>query len=134
MDYNSYYTSQAKNEYLPVFQGATFQRGSGFGDVFRNFFRWIMPIVKKNASPILKNIGKEAINTVTKIANDTIEGKNISESASERVNESLKNFQNIYGGKMKNFGYKRKKIKQNNSSKRILDIFDNHQISKKRKQ
>ena len=48
MDFKNYYNEQANG--LNVFKGAYYQKGYGFGDVFRRFFRWIVPIVKKNAS------------------------------------------------------------------------------------
>ena len=37
MDFDSYYVTQAK-ENLPVLRGAAYQRGYGFGNVFRRFF------------------------------------------------------------------------------------------------
>jgi hypothetical protein len=46
MDYDNYYQNQAK-EKLPVFRGSIYQKGYGFGDVFKKFFRWVVPIVKK---------------------------------------------------------------------------------------
>jgi hypothetical protein len=119
MDYNSYYTNQAKNE-LTVFRGATFQRGSGFGDVFKKFFRWIVPIVKKNSEPVLRTIGKEALHAVSNIANDTLQGKNFKESVKNRLSNSLDNISKHYGeGKRKKSFVKKRKKRE-----RVLDIFD----------
>lgn len=133
MDYHNYYKSQARNEYVPVFHGASFQRGSGFGDVFKNFFRWIIPIVKKNAEPHLKTIAKEALNTVSNIANDKIDGKKLSESSEDRIKETFNKLKSMYGGKIKKNVYKRKKIKHMTPQKRILDIFDKKTKKEKKK-
>ncbi len=38
-----------------------YNEGYGFGDVFRKFFRWIVPIIKKNATPVLQNVGNEIV-------------------------------------------------------------------------
>ncbi len=102
MYYNSYDTNQAKNE-LTVFRRATFQRGSGFGDVFKNFFRWIIPIVK-NSEPVLRTIGKEALHAVSNIGNDTLQGKNL--KVKNRLSNSLDNLSKHYGeGKRKKIIY-----------------------------
>jgi hypothetical protein len=76
MDYNIYYKNQANNNFDKFFHGSTFQRGYGFGDVFKKFFNWIVPIVKKNATPILKDVGRQIVKTSSDIAYDTISGKN----------------------------------------------------------
>ena len=128
MDFEKYYKNQI-NE--PVFRGAVFQRGHGFGDVFKKFFRWIVPIVKQHAAPIANTVGKEALKSAVNIATDTIDGKDFSQSTKNRVKESLNNLSTIYGN-----GRKRKrpikasskssknKKKKKNSKKRKLDIFD----------
>lgn len=46
MNFENYSSSQAR-ENIPVFNGSRYQRGYGFGSVFKNIFRWIIPIVKK---------------------------------------------------------------------------------------
>ena len=56
MDFNNYYTQQARQT-TPVFKGSPFQRGFGIGNVFKRFFRWVIPIIKSNAMPIVKNVG-----------------------------------------------------------------------------
>jgi len=37
-----------------VYVGRVFQKGSGLGGMFKKFFRWIVPLVKKHALPVLK--------------------------------------------------------------------------------
>jgi hypothetical protein len=75
MDFSKYYHSQAQEEGLPAFKARPYMRGYGFGNVFKRFFRWISPIVKENAMPILKNIGKEGLRTAANIANETLKVK-----------------------------------------------------------
>lgn len=138
MNYRDYYVQQGKSE-SPVFSGATFQRGYGFGDVFKRFFKWIVPVIKQNAVPALKNVGKKALKTAVKVASDTVlDGKNLKTSAKERIKESLRDLTNQTGD-----GYKRKcnsqiqksfkKSRTNNfitikskkkKKKRNIDIFD----------
>ena len=84
MDYESYYKNQIEN---PVFRGAPYQRGHGFGDVFKKFFRWIVPIVKQHAGPIASSVGKEALKSAINIANDSLDGKNFTTSSKERFKD-----------------------------------------------
>ena len=128
MDFEKYYKHQI-NE--PVFRGAVFQRGHGFDDVFKKFFRWIVPIVKQHAAPIANTVGKIALKSAVNIATDTIDGKDFSQSTKNRVKESLNNLSTIYG----NGGKRKRSIKastkssknkknKNKTKKRKLDIFD----------
>jgi hypothetical protein len=135
MDYEKYYKDQI-NE--PVFRGVVFQKGHGFGDVFKKFFRWIVPIVKQHATPIASTLGKEALKSAVNIATDTLDGKKLSESSKDRLKESLANISTKYGsGKRKRpkkilkakkqykKATKRKiKSKTKKIKKRKLDIFD----------
>ncbi len=136
MDYESYYKNQIEN---PVFRGALYQRGHGFGDVFKKFFRWIVPIVKQHAGPIASSVGKEALKSAINIANDSLDGKNFTTSTKERFKESLNNLSSKIGSgrkgkkKTKNIAlptqlkkvYKKvKKTKISITKKRKLDIFD----------
>jgi hypothetical protein len=112
MNYHSYYENQAKNE-IPVFKGAIFQKGYGFGDIFKKFFSWIVPIVKKNAVPVLKDVGKQIVKTTSNIAYDTIDGQNFKKSSKNRIGETMNYIENQYGkGKIKY--KKRKKNKKKN--------------------
>ena len=60
MDYKNYYLIQAGGG-PPYFQGKQNQKGYGLGGIFRNIFRWIMPIIKENAIPVAKNLGKQFV-------------------------------------------------------------------------
>ena len=133
MDFKSYYINQAGNG-LPYFSGSPYQRGYGLGGVFRNIFKWIMPIVGQHALPVAKSVGKELLRTATNIAQDTLDGEEIGTSTKKRLRESIKNIsEKIHQGqglklkpglsikpsKRKSVLYKNKKAK-----KRKLDIFD----------
>lgn len=124
MDFSQYYQDQAKNDALQVFKGSMYQRGYGFGDVFRKFFRWIVPIVRKNATPVLQNVGKEIVKSASNIANEAIEGKNFKDSFDENIARSMNNIEEMYGK-----GYKRKRNKNKKShkkkNKKFRDIFFN---------
>ena len=129
MDFEKYYKNQIDE---PVYRGVVFQRGHGFGDVFKKFFRWIVPIVKQYATPIASSVGKEALKSAVNIANDTIDGKNLTDSTKERIKESLNILSNKYGNgkklkitiKTTNMYKKNKKNKKQKIKKRKLDIFD----------
>lgn len=132
MDFNNYYTQQARQT-TPVFRGSPFQRGFGIGNVFKRFFRWVIPIIKSNAIPIVKNVGKEALKTVVHIANDTIDGKDFKTSAKSQIKNSLNNMASQYGsGKKKSKKksvYKqvkttKKPVIKKSKKTRKLDIFD----------
>ena len=68
---------QAVGNSFPVFQGPSFQRGYGLGNVFKRFISWAIPLLKEYALPIAKNVGKEVINTAASVAHEAIEGKDI---------------------------------------------------------
>ena len=90
MDFKSYYINQAGNG-LPYFVGSQYQKGYGLGGVFRNIFRWIMPIVRDHAIPVAKSVGKELLRTATNVAQDTLNGEDFKQSTKKRLRESFKN-------------------------------------------
>jgi hypothetical protein len=134
MDYENYYKTQA-HEKIPVFKGANYQKGYGFGDVFKRFFKWIVPVIKKHAAPVVATVGKEALKSGINIANDALDGKDFVESSRKRIKDSLNNLSEQYGkGKIKKkrlikgyklIGNKIKKVQsKKKQGKRKLDIFD----------
>lgn len=133
MDFKSYYLNQAGNG-LPYFVGSPYQKGYGLGGIFRNIFKWIMPIVREHALPVAKTVGKELLRTATNVAQDSLNGEEIAQSTKKRLKETLKNISTkIHEGegfklkpgltikpkKRKSVLKQKKKVK-----KRILDIFD----------
>ena len=128
MDYNNYYTKQAK-ENIPIFRGSSYQRGHGFGDVFKKLFKWIVPIVKENAKPIVKRVGRAAVKTAVNIASDALDGQDFKESAKKRIIETIKNRSKQTGdGVLEKTVYKRKRQQPRKyllkKKTRKLDIFD----------
>ncbi len=120
--YSDYYVNQAGGS-LPVFQGSRGQRGHGFGSVLGGLFR--------NALPMLKRIGKQALTTGAHIASDMLGGKNFSESAKARVRQGINTFlppedvseQTGSGGRRRAVK-RRRAIKKRKSVKRLRDIFN----------
>lgn len=131
MNFKEYYIKQAGGG-LPYFQGSPYQRGYGLGGIFRNIFKWIMPIVKEHAIPVAKNVGKELLRTATNIAKDTLDGEDMGVSAKRRFKETINNISSqIHQGDglvlKPGLGINRRKKstkKQNRKKKRKLDIFD----------
>lgn len=116
MDFKNYYLNQANGNY---FRGVAFQKGYGLGGAFRKFFSWFIPVLKESAFPVLKNVGKNVVQSISDIAKDSIEGNDLEDSSFKRLKEGV---ERIQSGK----GYKRKrnlKNKRLKSNKRILDIF-----------
>ena len=122
MSFEKYYTDQA-NSKLPVFRGSAYQRGYGFGDVFKKIFRWIVPIVKEHAKPIAKKVGKETLKTVAHIASDTLDGKNFTTSVKNRVKDTLSKIPDGQFGNGRKIYYKKK---------RKLSNFTEHKKKKKK--
>lgn len=89
MDFKKYYLDQALGNSYPVYRGSAFQKGYGLGGYFRKFFSWALPLLKEHGLPIAKNVGKEIVQNIASIANDAIEGKNIKESAKEKIKSSF---------------------------------------------
>ena len=133
MEFQDYYAKQAK-ENTPVFRGASFQKGYGFGSVFKRFFKWVLPIIKQNALPIMKTVGKEALKGAVNIANDALDGQDLETSAKSQLKNSLNNLSDQYGNGKK----KKKKSKKGlfkllkYSTKKSLLKKPNKQIIKKR--
>ncbi len=135
MDYKQYYEDQIGSG-LPVFYGAKFQRGHGLGSMFKSFYRWISPIFKTHALPVLKQgaktLSEEAVRTASNIATDALSGKNIENAASERAKEAVNSLKDKAQNFIKNQAgsgvYKRKTVSHRRSTKKrnkkTHDIFD----------
>ena len=79
-----------QNSEFPVFRALKYQKGYGLGGVFKRLFKWIMPIIKEKAVPILKTVGKSVLKGTSNIAKDALDGRNVKESANDRFEETLK--------------------------------------------
>lgn len=134
MDYKEYYTNQIGSG-LPVYYGSRYQKGYGLGNMFRSFFRWIVPVFKTHALPLLKEgaktLGNEAIRTAANVATDTLSGKDIEHAARERAQEAFDNLKNKARGVLQiGDGYKKRKTKvkmfsyKKPNKRKQRDIFD----------
>ena len=99
MDFNKYYENQSKGE-LPGYNGQYFQRGYGFGSMFKKFVRWVIPIIRENAMPIItdkvKAIQSDVSEGLSNFHEDLKdENKSIKESANVRFNETLNKINKI---------------------------------------
>jgi hypothetical protein len=134
MDYYEHFKNQEGSD-LPMFRGARNQRGHGLGNWFRSFFRYVVPLLKKHAVPVLKKgatiIGTEAIKTAANVATDKIAEKKFEDARRTRVNEGLENISKQWNqkgsGKRKKKKFKKREVSLNPNTKklrRLKDIFD----------
>lgn len=93
--YKNYYDKQVGNG-LAVYRGATVQRGHGIGGFFSSLFKGAMPLLKSG----LKTVGKEMLNAGVDIARDALHGKNVKQSAKERMMRSGDNLLGALSAKM----------------------------------
>ncbi|CAF1037516.1 unnamed protein product [Brachionus calyciflorus] len=77
-----YYLKQAG---LPYFQGSLYQKGYGLGGIFRRIFKYIMPIVRKNAIPAVKTVGKELLKSAANVVNDSLSGEDLKSSLKKKT-------------------------------------------------
>ena len=128
---NEYYTNQAN---YPVFHAMKFQRGYGLGGVFKRLFKWIMPIFKEKAMPILKTVGDSVIRGTANIAKDALKGRNVRESAKDRFEETLNELSDKAGVMRGNGGIGSKQNTPiNNKKNRIINLISKNNKKKKRK-
>ena len=137
MNWNAFYAEQAGGSYnLNVFRGASYQRGYGLGGSFRSFFRWLVPIFKEHALRLLKSgaqeVGKEAVNSITYIAKDAVNGQNIKEAANEHLSSAMDNLKEKVNKKLSGKGIKRRKKRKNTiifrKKAKLNNIFDQNEI------
>ena len=70
--FEDYYTHQSGSG-LNYYQGSSFQKGYGFGGLFRSLFRAAVPLFKSGA----KVVGKQLFRTGVDVLNDLSRGDNI---------------------------------------------------------
>jgi len=149
MNWNDYYMEQAGggSDYN-TYRGSLYQRGYGMGGIWNRLMKWVIPLVTRNAVPLLKEagkaVGKEALGSVVNIAKDALVGKSVKDSLKENANTAIDNLklkaydgidnlklkaENALSGK----GIKRRRSmkkmiilkKRNNKRKKFDDIFNN---------
>jgi hypothetical protein len=97
--------------------------------IFNRFWKWVVPLIARNAVPLLKEAGKavghEALGSVVNIAKDTLVGRPIKETLKENANSAI---DNLKGKGIKRRRSMKKMIilkKSNNKRKKFDDIFNN---------
>jgi hypothetical protein len=92
----------------------------------------VVPLFKTHALPLIKEgaktIGNEAIKTVAHVANDSLEGKNLTHSLQQRTKEAINSIADkVEQNLQKGSGLKRKKsfIKKVKAKRTKQDIFTN---------
>jgi hypothetical protein len=117
MDWGKYYMDQAGGSYnYDYFVGNKYQKGYGLGGTFKRFFKWIVPIFKRHALPVvhtgLKTVGREVLSSAANIANDVVLGKNLKESANKNITQSINNLKETFEKKLEGQGYKKKTVRK----------------------
>ena len=81
--FKDYYVNQIGHG-MPVFAGATMQRGHGMGNILRGLLRVAMPLIKsvgksalKKSAPVIKEVGKRSKTWVGCYNNRAVESKAI---------------------------------------------------------
>ncbi|KAJ8018755.1 hypothetical protein HOLleu_43078 [Holothuria leucospilota] len=113
---------------VPVFKGYPNQRGHGLGGILAGLARSALPILKKGA----KELGKQVLYTGTEIVNDALQGKHIKTAAKRRLGQAGQRMAErvIEGNRSRTKPLKRKAPKKNvrtqraKRAKRSQDIFD----------
>ena len=133
MNYNEYYARQAGGA-LPYFAGAQYQRGHGLGSLFGGLLRSAMPLIKRGALAL----GKGALKTGVRIADDVMSGQSIKSATKRRVANTGMNLMRgllvpgvrprkriKHAPTKKGVTLAKRRRKRQTSTKREGDIFDN---------
>ena len=133
MNYNEYYARQAGGA-LPYFTGAPYQRGHGLGSLFGGLLRSALPLIKRGAVAL----GRGALKTGVRIADDVLSGQSIKKAAKRRVTHAGRSMLRglVIPGVRPRKRIKRapakkggntatRQRKRRTSTKREADIFDN---------
>ena len=125
--YENYYLNQV-GQGVPVFEGATLQRGYGLGGILSGLLRSAVPLIKQG----VKTLGKHALRTGVNIATDTLAGQNFKTSAKRRLKETGSRMGQQAVRKMTGSGKRGRKRKGNKAIKRKRTS-GNRVISRQRK-
>ena len=127
MDYEKYFLQQQPINF-PTYKGVRYQGGYGLGNVFKRFFKWIVPIIKDKAVPVLKDVGKKVgesvISGTTNFARDALDGKDIKESAKTRFEETKNEIKSKIEQRGEGINKRKKKLISTISKRQKKDIFD----------
>lgn len=124
--FEDYYVQQTGHG-INYYQGSAFQRGYGFGGIFRSFFRAAAPLLKSG----VKTLGKHLWRSGLDVVNDVSRGENLQVAAKRRLKEAGINLTDKAAAKLKTMigsGRKNRNKKRKQIKKRITS-----HIAKKRK-
>lgn len=98
-DFNKYYDLQSQG--LSGFHGPSYQKGHGLGSIFKRLFRWVIPIIKQNAAPILnttmEGIKSSVSDGLLNFEKDMADEKmSIKDSAKRRIMETFEGIKNNF--------------------------------------
>ena len=110
--YDKYY-SQTGDGIANVFQGSQIQKGYGLGSMLTSLAKSAIPLLKRGAVAL----GKTALQTGVNLANDGLNGKNMSNAARDRFSQFGSDlFSNLQASH--NQGQRKRKQSQRNNKKR----------------
>jgi len=115
--YEEYYTRQQKGDGMPVYVGASSQRGHGLGNMLGSLFRRILPFLQRGAATALR--------TGATVIDDVRGGKTIKDSLKARMPDGIKTFatklfdQSGSGVYKRNKSLKRRKPVRRSSNKKV---------------
>lgn len=114
--FEDYYTNQAGNG-INYYQGNPYQKGYGFGGLFRSLFRAAVPLFKSGA----KAVGKQLFHTGVDVLKDLSQGNDIKEAAKRRLKEAGRNLTDKASKKVKSMiGSGRRNKKRKLSKERVI--------------
>ena len=99
--FQDYYNGQQKGHGMPVYVGASTQRGHGLGNMIGSLFRRFLPYIQRGASAALR--------TGAQVFDDVRGGKKITEALKDRVPGSINMFASSLTNQSGSGAYKRKK-------------------------
>lgn len=111
--FEDYYTHQTGTG-LNYYQGAPFQKGYGFGGIFRSFFRAAVPLLKSG----VRAVGKQLFHSGVGVLNDMSRGEDVKIAAKRRFKEAGRQLTDKAAMKMKSMigSGRNKKRKHNKKS------------------
>lgn len=113
--FEDYYTNQT-GQGLNFYQGVPYQRGYGFGGIFRSLFRAAVPLFKSGA----KAVGKQLFHSGVDLLNDVTQGQDVKTATKKRLKEAGKQLTNQAAAKVKTMIGSGRNKKRKQSSKQLI--------------
>ena len=114
--YFQYYHQQAGSGVGNIYYGAAYQKGHGIGSFLGGLFRSALPLIKKGA----KAVGKEMLKTGVNVLGDVVDKTPLKQSLQSRISDARSNLKRKAETKLKEMigsGYQgHKHFKRNHSA------------------